>query len=688
MNPDADEQSRLRQFADALATYADSRISTFQEEEYTETVEKEVIEEKTVMERKTVDRGPHVAGYVLIALGVVAPIGLLALTRSVALSIATSLALLSGGAACIIWLRKTEDETFETTREVPTTVVEEVTKTRVVEETPPPAHICEAGYASLVFQVTETPDGPVVQGPDVVNKEVDLDFPLLERPHVVYDATASIQDTISEIPWVLDGTTLEYSMANDAEEEDAGYAGAVSLRGEERALREYFQGVEAVFANWQAVPVRIRALADPELFTSLMPLMNLPDASGNEAKGGGKHTSDLVSLLDLLDGPNGKRLETFAQSWESRWTRINLALLEARSESLLEQVGPDCYELGQQIGYAAFNFYCPHCNKDQQEDLLNRSYDVQDSHVHEPVRYSDTTRCLYRPEDDIWECRTCERKSEDPIPIHRMLDDVLFPAYDHLMQENKNERLRIHAKARDQERDLQEKTDRQLDEIQREHMSRIFSLSEEMERFEADIAGEHDAIASMKTLLENYGEAQDESVQQIEAFTQHVREEVRDRTQTVLSEIDSLKEQEMKAFRREMDGLSKAQRIEDQRRDKFLRDVAENTERSAEANERSAEANERTAHASEQHVEEQRKTRAAIDEQTETFEQGQTGIEEQLKKQNSIRKAEQRRLGLDTDDYSGITHPIRTLKDAYSDMKGKVIGQAQEDTEREKLDNV
>jgi hypothetical protein len=144
----------------------------------------------------------------------------------------------------------------------------------------------------------------------------------------------------------------------------------------------------------------------------------------------------------------------------------------------------------------------------------------------------------------------------------------------------------------------------------------------------------------------------------------------------------------MKAFRREMSGLSKAQRIEDQRRDKFLREVAENTERSAEANVRSAAANERTAHASEQQVEEQRKTRAAVDKQTETFEQGQTGIEEQLKKQTSIRKAEQRRLGLDTDDYSGITNPIRLVKDASSDLKGKLVGQAQEDTEREKLDNV
>ena len=696
MGHDTDNSSRLLHLADLLAKYATSPASTTQEEEYTEFVKKDVIEEKTITETKVVDRGPHVAGYGVTALGIAAPIGLFIVTGSAVLSITVAVALLASGAACLLWLRTTENVVTETTEEVPTTVVEKVTKTRVIEETPAPARVCEAGCASLTFHVTKTPDGPVIQGPDAVGEEAVFDVPTLEHPRVVYDATADIQGTISELPWVLDGTTSEYVLETDMEEEgSAPYTDSVSLRGEERTLREYFRGVESTFANLTAVPVRIRAVTDPHLFTSLMPLMESRNASPDgETRDAPAHTSDLTSLIDLLEGPHGQQLEAFARSWESRWTRVNLALLEARSESLFEQVGPDCYQLGQQIGYAAFNFYCPHCNKEQQEDLLNRSYDVHGSHVHEPVRYSDTTRCLYRPEDDIWECRTCERVTEDPIPIHRMLDDVLFPAYDHLMQESKNERLRIHAKARDQERDLWEKAERQLDEIHQEHMSGIFSLSEEMERFEADIAGEHAAIDSMKVLLEDYGETQDESVRQIAAFTQRVKEDVRERTQAVLSGIDAVKEQQMGAFQQEMNELSRAQRTEDQRRDRLLREVAHNTERSANANERSAEANERsavanehTARASEQQVEEQRKTRDAIGKQTETIREGHTGIEEQLSKQTAIRKAEQRRLGLETDNYSIVTNPIRAVKDAGTQLRGKLTGRAQEDIERDKLEN-
>jgi hypothetical protein len=687
MGHDAATPPRLRHLADVLVKYSTPPVPTTREEEYTETVEKEVVEEKTSTETRTVDRGPHVAGYVVAVLGLAAAIGLFILIGAAMLSIVVAVASLAIGTACLVWLRTTEDVTVETTEEVPTTVVEEVTKTRVIEETPSSARVCEAGCGSLVFHVTETPDGSVVQGPEAIAEEVALDVPTVQRPQVVYDATAEVQDTIEKLPWVLDGTTEAYPMATDTEE-SGRYADAVPLRGEERALREYFQGVEAAFTNLTSLQVRIRALVDPDLFASLRPLLDSPRASsGEETPDGPAPLSDLTSLLELFDGPHGQQLEAFAQSWESKWTRINLALLEARSESLFEQVGPDCYQLGQQIGYTAFNFYCPYCNGEQQEDLLNRSYDVHDSHVHEPVRYSNTTRCLYRPEDDVWECRTCERTSEDPIPIHRMLDDVLFPAYDYLMQENKNERLRIHAKARDKERDLQEKADRQLDEINREHMSRIFSLSEEMERFEADIAGEHDAIASMKALLEDYAEAQNESVRQIEAFTERVKEEVRDRTQTVLSEIDAVKEQEMKAFQRDMEALSKAQRIEDQRRDKLLRDVAQHTKRSADANERSAAANERSARANEQQVEEQRKTRTAIKDQTKTIEEGQTSIEEQLSKQTAIRKAEQRRLGLETDNYSSVTNPVRSVKDMGAELKGKITGRAQEDIERDKLEN-
>lgn len=676
------DRAALTQLADALAQYVDEPSVETREVEYTEVVEQEVVREKTVTDTKTVDQGPHPMGYGLLGGGLALGILLFTVGGAEAGILVGALGVFLGGAS-LYWWRKTETKKVKRTKEEPDTVMETVTKTKTVEEeVSPNKKVVRAGQSALTFQATETPDGCLVEGPDPLTSRRSLSFPTIDRPEAIYEATESIEDVVAEIPWVLDGSTAAYEAS--AEDEIADYEGDVPLRGEEQALRGYFEVVENAFSRLDTVEVDVRSLEDPALFDDLSPLLDrvgeAPDADS--------------TLYRLLEGPGGRKLETFARGWEQRWVRVNVALLEARSESLFNQVGPDCYELGTQLGYSAFNFYCPHCNGEQQEELLERSYGVQDEEVHEPIRYSDTTRCVFLPEEEVWKCRTCERTTDDPIPIHRMLDDVLFPAYDHLMQENKNERLRIHSKARDQERDLQEKAESELDSIRRKHMSEIFSLSEEMERFQADIAGEREAIESMEELLDTYKVAQEESVKSIERFSQKVHDEIQARTEQVLDEVDTVKEREMEALAEELDELSKAQRIEDERRDALLSDIAENTERTADASERTAEATERTAEAtertadaaertaeaSEQQVREQRKTR-------ETVEEVGNDIQEEVAKGNAIEKAALRKKGIDTDDYSGISQPIRAMSDKKEELVGTITGRGQEEIEARKMDN-
>lgn len=674
-------RTALTQLADVLSQYTDEPSVETREVEYTEAVEREVVRERTVTDRQTVDQGPHPMGYGLLVGGLVGGAMLSAVAGAEAGILAGAIGVFVGGAS-LYWWHRTEERTVERTEEVPDTVVEEVTKTKIVEEeVSPDTKIVRAGRSALSFRATETPDGCVVEGPEPASTVRSLSFPTIDRPEAVYEATESIEEVVAEIPWVLDGSAAAYETAD---EEIADYEGDVPLRGEEQDLRKYFELVENAFSSLNTVEMDVRSLEDPALFDQLSPLLDRVGES-----------PEADSTLDrLLTGPGGQKLEDFARAWEQHWVRVNVALLEARSESLFNQVGPDCYEIGTQLGYSAFNFYCPHCNSEQQEELLERSYGVHDEEVHEPIRYSDTTRCVFLPEEDTWQCRTCERKTEDPIPIHRMLDDVLFPAYDHLMQENKNERLRIHAKARDQERELQEKAESEIDSIRREHMSEILSLSEEMERFQADIAGEREAIESMEELLDQYKVTQNESVKSIERFSRKVHDEIQARTEQVLDEVDTVKEREMDALAEELDELSKAQRIEDERRDALLSDIAENTERTADATERTAEAAERTAEASEQQVREQRKTREAVEETTEAVKENTEATREvgnelgdKLDTQNAMKRAEQRQEGRGTDNYNPAMHPWRTLNDAKNEMTGWILGQDRDTIEKSKMDN-
>lgn len=666
----------LRRLSNVLSRYHNKTRVETRTVEYTDEVEKEIVEEKTITETKTVDQGPHPLGYAILIVGVAGGV-ILGLSGVIGLGVGVSaLGVIAGGTSLWFW-RQHEVEEEEHVEEVPKTTVEEVSKTKTIEEeVPDKTQVVRAGRGTLSFQAMETPEGAIARGPDTVTESRSVSFPTIKDPQVVFEATEAIEETLEEIPWVLDGSTATYAVADERAEE---YGGEVTLRGEEESLRRYFDTIRDAFRERRSENAIISALVSPALFDQLAPLLN-QSAGADEASS---------PILDRLDAPDGRKLETLARQWESRWSQVNLALLEARKESLFEQVGPDCYELGQQVGYATFNFYCPYCNEDTQEELLERDYGVHHEEEHEPVRYSDTTRCEFLPERQVWRCKTCEKITEDPIPVHRMLDDVLLPAYDHLMQENKNERLRIHAKARDQERELQEKAESEIDSIRREHMSKIFALSEEIERYQATIAGEREAITSMEELVERYETTQEAALSNIDRTTQKMHREVQEMTERVLSEVDRRKKQEMEALSREFDVLSKAQRIEDERRDAYFRRIAEASE------EQVVEQRKTRGTIVEQHgktrgtiKEQHQKTRGTIEEEHQktrgTFEEVGGNITDKLNDQLAHDKAMAKKKGYDTDDRSAF-RLVENSKDTITEVKGTLQGKSSSEIEKEKL---
>ena len=691
-SPGSKSQPKAEALASILNRYYHAPRIELEEVERTEKVEREVVREETVLKTKTVDGGPHPAGYILaIACYVIALLvlmgGLLA-WGIVLLLVGTVVS----GLILNVWQKKEEQE-VEVAEERPVIVEEEVTKTETVEhEIYGNERVLALKEGSLSFQVHETPTGTMATGPESLREHQKLTFPSIEDPDSIQEATQQAKEALNSVPWVLDGKTRLFK----ADQAQADYGGMVPLRGEERTLREYFKRVEELFLETIEETIEIDVVMS-STFRSLHPLMDYEEEAAQV-----EESSLSASLRECLHGPGGIKLQTLAHEWEDQWLGVTLALQEARQLSLFEHVGPDCYEIGTQLNYAAFNFYCPRCNADTQKELLERDYDVHGSGDHPPVRYSENTQCQFLPEPEMWRCKTCEHETEDPIPIHRMLDDVLFPAYDHLMQENKNERLRIHAKAREKERDLQEKADTETDRIRHRHLSRMFELSEEMERIQADIAGEREAIASMEDLLLNYKEAQNQAVRKIEQFTDKIHEETRRRTERVLEKVDVVKEQEMRTLGREMKKFSKSQRIEDERRDSIQRKIAQNTHAQVQEQRRTTKAVrentevtregfDRTVEAVRENTEVTRegfdRTVESVEKNTEATKEQTTRLEKKADKQLAHDKAKAEKQGLSTNDYSSPLHPIRTVRDKATEWSGKAAGKSSSEIAESKIAN-
>ncbi len=455
-------------------------------------------------------------------------------------------------------------------REVSRTRIEEGTVTRevegppeIVEESIPGKNrILAVGQGRLEFQGHQTQEGVIVTGPPSLMERRSIRYPALSDPALAFQMASEIESALEHVPWVLDGETEHFDVPQEIEPYYA--RGMVPLRGLEREIVEHCHEMAECFAARSDLLLDVAAVTDSALLGALTPIVNgntvpLPDA--------------LESFEREVASQGGRELEILAERWPVRWQDVTDALREAREFSLREQVAPESLDLGTYISYSAFNFYCPQCNDSKSQRLLARDYSVQGNEDFEPVSFSANSRCLFDPKDEMWRCVTCEYETTHPIPMHRVLDEVLLPAYDYLMNENKVERVRAHQSIRNREIENRNSLETDLERTQIEYLSQIDALGEELERLHVDVSGEMVAIGALEEILRQYEIKQNSVMANIRKSSVQTDREIRERTEAVLTKMDGVKQREMEAMSAELEYLSMAQRKDDERRDAIQRGI-------------------------------------------------------------------------------------------------------------------
>ena len=440
-------------------------------------------------------------------------------------------------------------------RQVERTITREVEiePERTVEETvASKTRILAAGRGSIAFNATPTPKGVIATGPDLMMQAHELSFPSVRYVDRIFEADEGAKVALQRIPWVLDGEASTYSIAQETD-----YGDNMPLRGLEREMRDHCTMMAEAFADRDETRLTLEAVVDPQVLSALEPTSGRPAAS----------SASIGELVELIDSKGGSELEDLAGDWVSSWAQVNATLFQTRKFSLCDQVAPECFDLGTLLNYSAFNFYCPECNSRQQRELLTRDYSVHNEQSTEPMYFSRNSRCVYHPDTEVWRCLTCESETKNPIPLHKMFDEVLMPAYERLMDEHKVERLNAHRDVSTREIENRNAMESDLERTQFDYLAQIDSLTEEMERLKSDISGERMAIGSMEDILTTYNVEQTRVMENIRAFSGRIEEEVQERTSQVLKRVDEIKEREMEALHQELQGLSRAKRLDDERRD-------------------------------------------------------------------------------------------------------------------------
>lgn len=407
-------------------------------------------------------------------------------------------------------------------------------------------------YIPFEIVNVENTDKFLLTGPKEIFKTTSAKFPTINHYEKYYKIHENMKKLANNVPLILSGDKKSYKSKNRS-----SYGEEIILRGFEKNIQENLISLSSIFQDIIEIKINIPIVN----FSVFSPhLQNLKDRLNLDS-------AEVGLLKDYLLSREGIELEESVRNWLVEWDRNMHILHKTRFNSLVDKVSNLFFDLGDVLNYTAFNFYCPKCNLSKAESILQRDYSVQSDEIAEPIYFPQNTRCNYNSETGLWKCKSCENEFEKPIPMHKCYDEILMQAYDKLMDENKNERLKAHNETRNKEVKYMNDMEADVEKLSYDNLSLIYSLTDEMEKMKADIQGENEAINSLNEVSRQYQIKQNSVIKNINDYCKNMDRAIAELTKNVLAKVDNLKNTEMSKLDEELTHLSKAKRKDDEARD-------------------------------------------------------------------------------------------------------------------------
>ncbi len=486
-------------------------------------------------------------------------------------------------------------------------------------------------------------------------------YPTIEKFREFKKNDAEIEEQTENIPSLLTGETEEQNI-----KEETIYGKKVKLRGYEKDLNNYFENTEFWFSNKKKTKFEI------PLFYNSNIVEYYKESKENWSN------SHAESLLTLIYSEQGIELDDYLINWEDQWVSRMLLTNKIRINSLQNEMSPELLELGQLSQYTSFNFYCPSCNLEIQKDLLSRDYSVQGDSEPAEIHFSKNTRCKFNPVKNIWVCNSCGQSIKQPIPVHKSLDELIMPIYDKLMEENKVEREKHHSEMRKREIEMRYKMKEELEKIYFDHISGIFELQSSMDKMSAEIGGESEAIYYLEKISKEQKELESKIIDNIIRENIEMNKRIKEREVLVEKRLSEYTKAELKSYGKEMDVLSKAKRIEDEKKHAEIHGTLQ------QINETNKQGFANVVDAQKETTAAVHETTSAVKENTQVTKEGFEETNKNLKRGNAIQMAMARKQGVNLNDNG----PFRILKNASNSMTdawGTVTGKSTVEKEEAKL---
>jgi len=240
------------------------------------------------------------------------------------------------------------------------------------------------------------------------------------------------------------------------------------------------------------------------------------------------------------------------------------------SHSIKDVEAKNLFNFMNYISFNSFNFYCPQCNKELLKQLHMRNSQFTGKTEEIPINFPPTTKMrLIDVENNTWECPLCKHKTDQPISIHRIDDELFRKVYDKLYEENKINRLKIYYDIMNQKRSYIEKAENQFRTIIRENRAKKDKIKSKIRSLSAEVRADSESIESLGILMAKYDRISKQRIAQFEAEINEIKKSIEEETRRDLSELETLLKNVQKEVNEKLTHYANLARIEQQKRDEI-----------------------------------------------------------------------------------------------------------------------
>jgi hypothetical protein len=481
------------------------------------------------------------------------------------------------------------------------------------------------GTGVLKFGVAKVNETQYLCGIDFSQPLQNFNYPEINNEKKFISDFNDLEKQLVNIPFILDEEKETFDTIGSGKQNNP-----VSLCGLEKDIMNHFIDTEYAFALYK----------NKEVHASLVNKNILKDYLLKTAEPFQLYEDDLLSALR-----EGEELDHVCRQWIDLWPEWNKTLQDSRDESVRGQLIPEFIQFSNQTHYSGFNFYCPDCNTEISEKLLQRDYSVHNNRDLSIPRFSKNTRCHYVLDINAWQCPMCEKITLAPIPVHKAFDEIFLPVYDNLMEENKVEREKDYFEVRKKEIHYKNEKRKELEKMYFDNVTGILELKDYMEKMKDEMDGESEAIHFINESLIRYKNLQSDIITDIEQANEELKFQIHEVRQKVLADVNRIKDREVELLNHELTELSKARRLDEELRDSVQREIiSANLEKNQLLNSRFNELISFTR------------------EGYEKILKSSKNVEDAIKISNAMLVARNEKIGINPYDDSFILRPVRSLK--------------------------